>query len=147
MENFPRQLPILAVLTGITQWVTTRMAAQPSQDPQQQTMNQVMQFMPLMFIFFSLNVPAGLVLYWVTSNLYQMIQQYFIGGWGMLRPVPALATIGGGPRATATGSRGASAPTSVKSVKADAPDALAEQSSRADKTPSTDGRRRRNKRR
>ena len=90
-ENFPYQLPILAVLTGVTQWITTRMATQPTTDPQQQTMNQVMQVMPIMFIFFSLSVPAGLVLYWVASNIYQMIQQYFITGWGQLLPQSAPA--------------------------------------------------------
>lgn len=131
--NFPRELPILAVLTGITQWVTTRMAMQPSTDPQQQTMNQVMQFMPLMFIFFSFNVPAGLVLYWVTSNIYQMIQQYFISGWGMLRPAAALAPAGPPPRPATTPN-----PAATSNGASDR---------RAVKTPSNDGRRRKNKRR
>jgi YidC/Oxa1 family membrane protein insertase len=89
VENFPRQLPILALLTGVTQWMTTKMAQQPNADAQQQTMNQVMQIMPIMFVFFALSVPAGLVLYWVASNLYQMVQQYFITGWGQLIPRPA----------------------------------------------------------
>ena len=144
-QNFPSQLPILAVLTGITQWITTRMAMQPSTDPQQQTMNQVMQFMPLMFIAFSFNVPAGLVLYWVTSNVYQLIQQYFISGWGMLRP--SLMTANASvlpPRPQSTARPSAPKSTAPKSTvktsdgKADAP---------AVKTPSNDGRRRRNKRR
>jgi YidC/Oxa1 family membrane protein insertase len=134
--NFPYQLPILALLTGLTQWMTTRMAMQPSTDPQQQTMNQVMQFMPLMFIFFSLNVPAGLVLYWVTSNLYQMVQQYFISGWGQLRP--AVATV-----APAPPPRPSSRTVSPKSSSGGS----ADDGAAAVKTPSNDGRRRRNKRR
>lgn len=134
--NFPYQLPILALLTGLTQWMTTRMAMQPSQDPQQQTMNQVMQFMPLMFIFFSLNVPAGLVLYWVTSNLYQMVQQYFISGWGQLRPAMAAASAAAPPPP-----RSASRPASVRATSDNGDGGTAV------KTPSNDGRRRRNKRR
>src|SRR5262245_23969059 len=146
-ENFPHQLPILAVLTGITQWLTTKMAQQPSTDPQQQTMNQVMQFMPLMFIFFSLSLPAGLVLYWVTSNLYQAIQQYFITGWGQLRPATATAEPdpprGAPPRAAPA------RPTSSARPKADGAtvDALATEEPAVPRSPSTGGRKRRTKRR
>jgi membrane protein insertase Oxa1/YidC/SpoIIIJ len=31
-------------------------------------------------------VPSGLTLYWVVSNVFSMIQQYFITGWGSLLP-------------------------------------------------------------
>ena len=142
---FPHQLPILAVLTALTQWLTSRMAMQPSQDPQQQAMNSAMQFMPLMFLFFSLNVPAGLVLYWVASNVYQMVQQYFISGWGGLTPLVARLTSGGAAVAVAgPPPRSISPP---KPAKNGAGDALAQQSASAVKTPSNDGRRRRNKRR
>ena len=41
-------------------------------------------FMPLMFFFFSLQVASGLALYWVVSNLYTFVQQYFAMGWGTL---------------------------------------------------------------
>jgi YidC/Oxa1 family membrane protein insertase len=39
---------------------------------------QVGLMMTFMFGFFTLQVPAGLTLYWVTSNLLQMFQQWFI---------------------------------------------------------------------
>jgi YidC/Oxa1 family membrane protein insertase len=42
--------------------------------------------MPFMFGFITLQVPAGLTLYWVTSNIFSLIQQYFITGWGSLLP-------------------------------------------------------------
>ena len=81
----PEGMPwVFAILTGITQWVTQRMMTPRSTDPQQQTMNQMMQFMPIMFVFFAFSVPAGLVLYWVTSNLFTFVQQYFATGWGSL---------------------------------------------------------------
>jgi YidC/Oxa1 family membrane protein insertase len=138
MENFPYQLPILAILTGVTQWMTTRMSMQPTSDPQQQMMNQMMQFMPIMFLFFSLSVPAGLVLYWVTSNIYQMVQQYFLTGWGQLHPNILFANRGPvapPPRSTPRRSEEPKA----EPVEQGAP--------RVNPTPSNTGRRRRNKRR
>jgi YidC/Oxa1 family membrane protein insertase len=68
---------ILPVLTVVTQITVQRMTTSSSSDPQQAAMNQAMMFMPFMFGFFAIQVPAGLVLYWVTSNLLQLIQQYF----------------------------------------------------------------------
>jgi YidC/Oxa1 family membrane protein insertase len=138
-ENFPREWPILAVLTGVTQWITTRMSMQPSTDPQTQTMNQVMQFMPLMFIFFSLSVPAGLVLYWVASNVYQMVQQYFISGWGQLIPSQTTGQAAAPSRGNQSGSSNdaASNDSRTSAVKQD----------RSTTQSSGQGRRRRNKRR
>jgi hypothetical protein len=43
-----------------------------------------MEFMPLMFLVFSFQVASGLVLYWVVSNIYSIIQQRFTLGWGTL---------------------------------------------------------------
>jgi len=77
---------VLPVLTAVTQWGIQRMMAPPSVDPQQAQMNRAMQIMPLMFLFFSLQFPSGLVLYWVTSNLVSFVQQYFLTGWGGLFP-------------------------------------------------------------
>lgn len=92
-ETFPQ---VLAVLTGVSQWVVQRMMTPRTSDPQQQTMNQMMQFMPIMFVFFAFSVPSGLVLYWVTSNLFSVVQQYFTMGWGSLFPLPFI----GGPQPT-----------------------------------------------
>jgi YidC/Oxa1 family membrane protein insertase len=78
--------PLLPVLTALTQLVIQRMMTPPTMDPQQAQMNKAMQFMPIMFLFFSFNFPAGLVLYWVTSNLVSLVQQYFLTGWGGLFP-------------------------------------------------------------
>jgi hypothetical protein len=47
-------------------------------------MMRSMAFMPLMYLFFFLTTPAGLVLYWLTSNVFSMFQQYFTVGMGML---------------------------------------------------------------
>jgi len=77
---------VLPIFTVITQFVVQRMMSTPSSDPQQSVMNQMMLMMPLMFGFFAIQVPSGLALYWVTSNLFQLVQQYFTTGWGNLLP-------------------------------------------------------------
>jgi YidC/Oxa1 family membrane protein insertase len=64
-------LPI--VLIG-TQFFMQRMTPQPNADPNQQKM---MMFMPLIFGFMFYNFPSGLVLYYLTSNLVNMGQQWF----------------------------------------------------------------------
>jgi YidC/Oxa1 family membrane protein insertase len=60
------------------------MTTMPTEDPQQQAMMRSMAFMPLMYLFFFLGTPAGLVLYWLTSNVFSMFQQYFTVGLGLL---------------------------------------------------------------
>lgn len=93
---------VLPVLTVVSQIVVQKMmtpakpdqkgdSKQDSSQAMQQSMSQMMIFMPFMFGFFALQVPQGLALYWVTSNIFSLIQQYFITGWGSLRPAPATA--------------------------------------------------------
>ena len=77
-------LLILPVLAAVTQWIVQKMSTMPSADPQQQQMNRMMEFMPIMFFVFSLQVGAGLALYWVVSNIYTVVQQRVFVGWGTL---------------------------------------------------------------
>ncbi len=79
---------ILPVLTVATQIVMQKMTTPPTagRDPQQAAMQQTMLIMPFFFGFITLQVPSGLTLYWVTSNIFSLIQQYFITGWGSLLP-------------------------------------------------------------
>lgn len=97
-------LVILPVLTAFTQWVVQRMSAMPPADPQQQQMAKMMEItMPIMFLVFSFQVGAGLTLYWLVSNVYSMVQQAFLVGWGTLPilgvPAPG-GTSGGDGRGT-----------------------------------------------
>ncbi len=50
----------------------------PQQKQQQQTQQAITRFMPVMLGFVSWNFPAGLVLYWATSNLFRLGQQFAI---------------------------------------------------------------------
>jgi len=46
---------------------------------------QMMFIMPIMTTFIALKFPAGLALYWVTTNVFSIVQQYFVSGWGGLK--------------------------------------------------------------
>jgi YidC/Oxa1 family membrane protein insertase len=101
---------ILPILTAATQWVQQRMMTMPSDDPQQRMQNSIMQFMPLMMLYFGTTISAGVVLYWLTQNLAGIVQQYFQTGWGSLlpnrapaNPNPAGITSGGGSGAKGGG--------------------------------------------
>ena len=65
---------ILPVIMIVSQFVMQKMTPQPSGDPNQQKM---MQFMPLIFGFMFYQFPSGLVLYYLTSNLVSVGQQWF----------------------------------------------------------------------
>lgn len=74
-------LPVTAI---IFQFVQQVMAMPRVMDPQQKMMMQFMLFMPLMMGYIMVIVPMGTVLYWATSSLIGIIQQYFVSGWGSL---------------------------------------------------------------
>ena len=65
---------ILAVLLGITMWMTFRL--NPSQlDPMQQ---QIFNIMPWVLMFVMAPFAAGLLLYWVTNNVLTLAQQTYL---------------------------------------------------------------------
>jgi len=66
---------ILPIAMIVAQFVMQKMTPNPSADPNQAKM---MLFMPLIFGFMFYGVSSGLVLYWLTSNLVGIVQQYFI---------------------------------------------------------------------
>jgi YidC/Oxa1 family membrane protein insertase len=76
---------LLVVLTVLSQYVVQKMMTIPSTDPSQQMMAKVMMIMPFTFGFIAMQVPSGLVLYWVTTNVFTFFQQLFTMGWGELR--------------------------------------------------------------
>jgi len=59
-------LPVVLVLTQV--W-SQRILTPPSDDPQMQQTQKILQFLPLLIGWFSLNVPSGLGVYWVINNL------------------------------------------------------------------------------
>ena len=83
-------LPLLLVpiLSGVTSWMLSKMtqtttpqasaAGDDSAANSAATMSKsMMLMMPIMSVMFTLTLPAGVGLYWIVSNVAQMIQQYF----------------------------------------------------------------------
>ncbi len=69
--SVPDPYYVLPILMGVTSVAMQKMMP-AAPDPMQRRM---MQFLPLMFMFFAFAFPSGLVLYWVTNNLLSMVQQ------------------------------------------------------------------------
>jgi YidC/Oxa1 family membrane protein insertase len=65
---------VLPILMGASMWFMQKLNPPPP-DPMQA---KIMQWLPIVFTFFFLWFPAGLVLYWVVNNLLSMAQQYVI---------------------------------------------------------------------
>jgi YidC/Oxa1 family membrane protein insertase len=66
----------LAAMIGTTYYQQKQMQrASPSQNQQQQMLARVM---PVFFGFIGFSFPAGLVVYWTTTNVVQIIQQQFM---------------------------------------------------------------------
>ncbi len=65
---------VLPILMGISMYLTQLMQPEPP-DPVQA---KVFKFMPIMFTFFFLWFPSGLVLYWLVNNILSILQQYYV---------------------------------------------------------------------
>ena len=69
---------IIPALVFVSTWLSSKMMAVPSTDPQQaQTMQMMNVMMPMMITFFSLQTPIGLGIYWIVSNMIG-VGQYFL---------------------------------------------------------------------
>lgn len=66
---------ILPILMGLSMWFQQKLSANPSLDPMHQ---KIMQFLPIVFTFFFMLFPAGLVLYWVVNSILSILQQWYI---------------------------------------------------------------------
>lgn len=66
---------ILPLIMGATMFLIQKMSPTPATDPMQQ---KLMTFMPLIFTVFFLWFPSGLVLYYIVSNLFTIVQQRII---------------------------------------------------------------------
>jgi len=66
---------VTPILMGATMLIQQMMTSSAIADPAQRKM---MYFMPIMFTWFFINLPAGLVLYWLVNNLLGIVQQYLV---------------------------------------------------------------------
>eukprot|EP01082_Thalassiosira_pseudonana_P011122 g10015.t1.1.5e17418a g10015 g10015.t1 contig4:1057785-1059294(-) len=84
---------VMPVLLVLGQSFTMNVLQQPDDDSQdEETKKQmestktILKFLPLMIGFFSLQVPAGLTIYWFTSNLFTVSQSLIIRGYYAANP-------------------------------------------------------------
>lgn len=66
---------IMPILMGVSMYFQQKITPSNFTDPMQE---KVFKFLPLIFTFFFLTFPAGLVLYWFVNNLLSILQQYII---------------------------------------------------------------------
>jgi YidC/Oxa1 family membrane protein insertase len=60
---------VLPVLLVISQYISMELLTPKTEDPAQAQSQAILKFLPLMIGWFSLNVPSGLGLYWLTNNV------------------------------------------------------------------------------
>lgn len=65
---------VTPILMGITQFISQKMTPTTAEPTQQ----KMMLIMPILFTFLFLNFQSGLILYWLTTNVLQIGQQYIM---------------------------------------------------------------------
>src|SRR5947209_5837569 len=95
-------LVVLILLYVGTQLASSLMMSSPTMD---KTQRQLMLLMPLFFVIFIISFPAGVIVYWITTNAWTILQQYIVrkrvGPMGA--PAPAVAGAGPPPAADRDG--------------------------------------------
>ncbi len=85
---------LLPLLVGISTYVQQRLSITPTASAQQQQQQQMMTWMmPMMLMFITLNLPSGVGVYWVVSNIFSLFASYWVYGkrilsWKQLLPMP-----------------------------------------------------------
>jgi YidC/Oxa1 family membrane protein insertase len=103
-------LIVLLVLYVGTQLVSSLLMQSPTMD---QTQRRIMLFMPLIFVFIVISFPAGVLVYWITTNSWTIVQQYIVKRRiGPMGPPPVAAALagGGGGSGGGGGPRGSKGP-------------------------------------
>jgi YidC/Oxa1 family membrane protein insertase len=85
-------LSLLAVISSLFQLVQSRMTLPPhdpamADDPQYKIQRQMAYIFPFISLIYGSFLPAGLFLYWITSTVFSIVQQYLIIGWGGMFPL------------------------------------------------------------
>ncbi|MBA2696684.1 MAG: YidC/Oxa1 family membrane protein insertase, partial [Actinobacteria bacterium] len=81
---------VLIVLMGLTQFITSHqlmrknMPAAALDSPMARQQQILIYVLPIMFAVFGVNFPLGVLIYWTTTNLWTMGQQFYV-----IRSMPA----------------------------------------------------------
>lgn len=134
---------VLPILSAVTMLAASEITSKHI-DPQQRWL---MRILPVVFTVFLLTFPAGLFMYWITSNLVTLAQNYVIYNHGPGRRSPVEPARGGGfgraggPAAAANGVAGSrrreqnsySGGTNRQSVSSESDDGAASQAAKSTK--------------
>ncbi|ESQ73533.1 membrane protein insertase YidC [Asticcacaulis sp. AC402] len=71
----PLHLGVVAILYGLSMWLSQQMTPTANVDPMQKKM---LAFMPVILTFFMAQVAVGLIIYWIWSNILTIFQQWTI---------------------------------------------------------------------
>lgn len=96
----PDKLFVLPLLAGATQFLVSKMmqpyaeegekAAKKTPDKKDDMaynmQQQMVLMMPIMTTIIAFSLPSGVALYILTTTIFSLIQQYFVSGWGGLKP-------------------------------------------------------------
>jgi YidC/Oxa1 family membrane protein insertase len=66
---------VLPILMGATMWYQQHITPNNFTDPMQA---KVFKWLPVIFTFFFITFPAGLVLYWLVNNVFSIAQQFLV---------------------------------------------------------------------
>ena len=83
-------LSMLAIFSALTQLVQSRMMMNRNiapGDTTATTTNRMMLLLPAFSLIYGAILPAGLFIYWITTSVFSVIQQFLINGFGGLFPV------------------------------------------------------------
>jgi YidC/Oxa1 family membrane protein insertase len=95
---FTLGVSVLAVSAGLLQFVQSRMLMPPANenDPSASTQRTMMVIFPFFSVLYGGFLPAGLFVYWITTSVFSIVQQFLIVGWGSMFPLfgwnPSFAT-------------------------------------------------------
>src|SRR5207248_8119397 len=94
-------LVVLMVLYVVTQLGSSLLMSSPTMDKRQR---QMMLVLPLVFVFIIIGLPAGVIVYWITTNALMIGQQYGVKRIvGPMAPLPAVdGAVAGGKDGAAT---------------------------------------------
>lgn len=66
---------VLPILMGVSMFFQQKMTPSNFTDPMQE---KIFKFLPVIFTFFFVTFPSGLVLYWFVNNLFSIAQQFIV---------------------------------------------------------------------
>jgi YidC/Oxa1 family membrane protein insertase len=80
-------LSLLAATSALLQLIQTRMMMTRTGDSSQATQQRMFLLLPAFSLIYGAILPAGLFIYWITTTVFSIVQQFLINGYGGLFPL------------------------------------------------------------